>query len=47
MKEKAVVSAAGGCGAEQSPDEQCVGAKRSLTKEKLDNLSRHLGDGRG
>ena len=46
-KEKAVDGAVGGCGAEQGPDEQCAGAKRSLTKEKLHNLSRHLSDGRG
>ena len=47
VKEKVVVGATGGCGAEQSSGEQCVGARRNLTKEKLDNLSHHLGDGRG
>ena len=47
VKEKVVVGATGGCGAEESSDEQCVGARRNLTKEKLDNLCRHLGDGRG
>ena len=47
VKEKVVVGATGGCCGEERSEDQCVGARRNLTKEKLDNLCRHLGDGRG
>ena len=46
-KEKVVTGAVGGCGGEESSDDQCVGVRQQLTKEKLDGFCRHLGDGRG
>ena len=47
VKEKVVDGAVGGCCGEKRSEDECVSARRSLTKEKLDNICHHLSDRRG
>ena len=47
VKEKVVDGAIGGCKGDKDSVDECVSARRGVTRERLDNICCHLGDGRG